>query len=61
MDGHLAGRAFFVGERLSLADLTLYAYTHVARDGGLELGAFPAVSAWLRRAEPVPGYEPLSA
>ena len=39
MDEHLAGRRFFVGDRLSLADIALFAYTHVAEDGGYRLGA----------------------
>jgi glutathione S-transferase len=47
MDEHLAGRDFFVGDRLSLADIALYAYTHVASDGGFDLSAYPAVSRWL--------------
>ncbi|MEA3034616.1 MAG: glutathione S-transferase [Sphingomonadales bacterium] len=56
MDEHLAVRDFFVGDRLSLADLALYAYTHVAEEGGFELAAFPAVGAWLRRVSAEPGY-----
>jgi glutathione S-transferase len=54
MEGHLAGRHFFVGERMSAADIALYAYTHVAPEGGFDLGRFPAIRAWLGRvaAEP---------
>jgi glutathione S-transferase len=56
MDEHLAGRSFFVGDRLSLADIALYAYTHVAEDGGFDLSAIPAVGAWLERVAAAPGY-----
>jgi len=61
MDEHLAGRAFFVGDRLSLADIALYAYTHVAEEGGFELGRYPAVTAWLDRVASAPGYLPMDA
>ena len=49
MDRHLAGRRWFVGDALSLADVTLFAYTHVAGDGGFDLARFPNVSQWLAR------------
>jgi glutathione S-transferase len=45
----LRGRAFFVGDSYSIADIALYAYTHVAAEGGFDLGPFPAVRAWLGR------------
>ena len=61
MDEHLASRAFLVGDRLSLADVALYAYTHVAGDGGFDLGRYPAVASWLRRVEAAPGYQPMAA
>ncbi|HYE27020.1 MAG TPA: glutathione S-transferase family protein [Allosphingosinicella sp.] len=56
MDEHLAGRRFFVGDRISLADISLYAYTHVAEEGGFRLAACPAVQAWLARVAAAPGY-----
>ncbi len=56
MDEHLARRDFFVGERLSLADIALYAYTHVAGEGGFALGDYPAVAAWLERVAAEPGH-----
>jgi glutathione S-transferase len=56
MDGHLASRGFFVGERLSLADIALYAYTHVAEEGGFDLARYPAVGAWLARVVSSPGH-----
>jgi glutathione S-transferase len=49
MEGHLGGRRFFVGERYTIADIALYAYTHVASEGGFDLGPYPAVRAWLGR------------
>jgi len=61
MDEHLADHAFFVGESLTLADIALYAYTHVAGEGGFDLAAFPAVSGWLERVAAQPGHLPLSA
>jgi glutathione S-transferase len=61
MDDHLASRDFLVGGRLSLADIALYAYTHVAEDGGYVLADYPAVQAWLARIAVTPGYVPLSA
>ncbi|MGZ8285036.1 MAG: glutathione S-transferase family protein [Allosphingosinicella sp.] len=61
MDEHLAGRAFFVGDRLGLADIVLYAYTHVAEEGGFELLAYPAVGAWLERVATQSGYIDMAA
>src|SRR5262252_6397462 len=49
MDQHLQSRRFFVGERYSIADIALYAYTHEAHDGGFDLSLYPAVVAWLKR------------
>ena len=56
MAGRLAQTPFLVGEDYSLADIALYAYTHVAGDGGFELSRFPAIQAWLARVEAQPGY-----
>jgi glutathione S-transferase len=61
MDEHLAVQPFFVGGRLSLADIALYAYTHVAGAGGFDLSRYPAVSAWLARVAAEPAYLPMSA
>ncbi len=54
MEGHLAGREFFVGGRYTIADIALYAYTHVAQEGGFDLGRFPAIGAWLGRVAAQP-------
>jgi glutathione S-transferase len=49
MEIMLAGRAFLVGDALTIADIALYAYTHVAHEGGFDLTTRPQVRAWLRR------------
>ena len=56
MEGHLGSREFFVGERYSIADIALYAYSHVAEEGGFDLGRYPAVRAWLERVAKQPDY-----
>jgi glutathione S-transferase len=56
MEKALATAPFLVGERPTLADIALYAYTHVAGEGGFELGRFPAVQAWLGRVPAEPGH-----
>jgi glutathione S-transferase len=56
MEGHLDGREFLVGERYTIADIALYAYTHVAPEGGFELEPYPAIIAWLARVEAQPGH-----
>jgi glutathione S-transferase len=61
MDDHLAARRFFVGERLTLADIALYAYTHVAGEGGFDLSAVPNVGRWLARVADQPDYIGMSA
>ncbi len=61
MERHLREREFFVGERFTIADITLYAYTHVAPEGGFELEPLPAVRAWLDRVEAQPGVVPMGA
>ena len=62
MDEHLEGRAFFVGDAASLADIALYAYTHVAEEGGAyRLADYPNVQAWLARVAALPGYIPIDS
>lgn len=57
MDEHLAGRDWFVGGGVTLADIALYAYTHVAEEGGaFRLAVYPHVQAWLARVAALPGY-----
>jgi glutathione S-transferase len=62
MDEHLATRDWFVGSGPTLADVGLYAYTHVAEEGGgFRLGDYPYIEAWLRRVAAMPGYVPIAA
>jgi glutathione S-transferase len=61
MERHLDGREFFVGEGPTLGDIALYAYTHVADEGGFELGSYPAIGAWLERVAALPGHVPIDA
>ena len=61
MERHLAGREFFVGDGPTLADVALYAYTHVAGEGGFDLDAYPAVQSWLGRVAAMPGHVPIDA
>ena len=49
METHLTGRNFFVANRYTIADIALYAYTHVAAEGGLELHPYPKLRDWLAR------------
>jgi glutathione S-transferase len=56
MEHHLAANAYFVGERYSIADIALYAYTHVAHEGGFDLARFPSVRTWLECVRAQPGY-----
>ena len=61
MESHLSGRNFFVGSDYSIADIALYAYTHVAGQGGFSLEDYPAIRAWLERIEQQPGYVSMEA
>jgi glutathione S-transferase len=56
MERHLTGRDFFVGDRATVADIALYAYTHVADEGGFEIARFGAIAGWLERVRALPGY-----
>jgi glutathione S-transferase len=61
MEGHLAGRAYLVGDSPTLADISLYGYTHVADEAGLELERYPAIGAWLDKVAALPGHVPITA
>jgi len=56
MEQHLANHAFFVGDRYTIADIGLFAYTHVADEGGFDLTRFPAIQTWSDRVKSQPGY-----
>jgi glutathione S-transferase len=60
MDRHLAGRDWFVGRAASLADICLFAYTHVAGDADFDLARYPNVTAWIKRVEALTGYLPMN-
>ena len=60
MEGYLESNDFFVANRYSIADIALYAYTHVADEGGFDLEGFLAVHAWLERVASQPGHVPIT-
>jgi glutathione S-transferase len=61
METQLDGRAFLVGDRYSLGDIALYAYTHVADEGDFDLARYPAIRAWLERVGSQPGHVAIDA
>jgi glutathione S-transferase len=61
MEAHLAGREYLVGERYTIADIALYAYTHVADEAGFELTRYPAIGRWLGRVAAQPDHVPITA
>jgi glutathione S-transferase len=60
MESYLSTRKFLVGDRYSIADISLYAYTHVAPEGGFDLQPYPAINAWLERVAAQPGHIPIT-
>lgn len=60
MEGALGEMPYFAGERFSVADIALYAYTHVAGEGGFELDEYPAIRRWLARVPRTPGFLTMS-
>lgn len=56
MEKHLAQHSFFVGDKYSIADIGLYAYTHVADEGGFDLSKYAAIQAWFARIQSQPNY-----
>jgi len=61
MEGNLDGREFLVSDRYSIADISLYAYTHVAGEGEFDLSGYPAIRAWLERVAAQPGHVAIDA
>ena len=59
MEGHLQGKAFFVGNRYTIADLALFTYTHVAEQGGFDLKPFPQIRSWCQRVKATDRFFPL--
>lgn len=60
MEEHLKDTPFFVGERYSVADIALYAYTHVAQEGGFDMAPYPEIARWLERVRAMPGHVDLN-
>ena len=56
MESRLSGADYLAGDRYSIADIALYAYTHVAEGGGFELSRYPGITAWLARVAAQPGH-----
>lgn len=56
MESRLSAHPYLVGSRLSIADISLYGYTHVAHEGGFELAGYPGIQAWLQRIRAEPRY-----
>lgn len=56
MEDKLKTSSFLVGDECSIADISLYAYTHVADEGGFDLSSYPAISQWLNRIQSLDGY-----
>jgi glutathione S-transferase len=61
MERHLDGKSFLVAERYTIADIALYAYTHVAHEGGFDLERFPEIRSWLERVAEQPGHVSIDA
>jgi glutathione S-transferase len=61
MERHLSSRPWFVGDAMTLADVSLYAYTHAADEGGFDLGPYAAVRAWLEQVAQQPGHVSIDA
>ncbi len=60
MNSQLASNDFFANNRYSIADIALYAYTHVAHEGGFDLGKYSNINAWLKRVQSQPGHIPMN-
>ena len=54
MERHLSNNRFFAGDDYTIADIALYAYSHVAHEGGFELAPYPNIKAWLARVAEQP-------
>jgi glutathione S-transferase len=61
MEQHLRKREYLVGECFTIADIALYAYTHLAPEGGFDLELYPAVCSWLERVAAQPRFAPITA
>jgi glutathione S-transferase len=60
MESQLGKTQFLAGEKMTTADISLYAYTHVSDEGGFDLASYPNIQAWLKRIEAHPNYSAMS-
>jgi glutathione S-transferase len=61
MESHLSGHDYLAAGRYTVADIALYAYTHVAHEGGFDMSGYPAIAAWVDRVASQPGHVPITA
>lgn len=61
MERHLSANPFLVADRYTIADIALYAYTHVANEGGFDLSEYPAIRSWLTLVAAQPRHVPITA
>ena len=61
MESHLSGNHYLAAGRYTLADIALYAYTHVAHEGGFDMTGYPGIAAWLERVASQPNHVPITA
>jgi glutathione S-transferase len=59
MERQLEQTTFLVGEQATIADISLFAYTQVAHEGGFDLSGYPQINAWMQRIRALPGYQPM--
>ena len=60
MEQHLQSNRFLVGDQCSIADISLFAYTHVADEGGFDLSGFPSINEWIARVRSLPAFVPMA-
>jgi glutathione S-transferase len=61
MEKRLKDHPFLVGDRYTIADIALFAYTHVAEEGGFSLEKFPGIQAWIERVQAQPQHIPITS
>lgn len=61
MEHQLSSTPFLLGDTISLADISLFAYTHVAHEGGFDLSAYPAIRNWIQLVKDQKGFVPMNA
>ncbi|HKJ53176.1 MAG TPA: glutathione binding-like protein, partial [Gammaproteobacteria bacterium] len=61
MERQLEGRRYLLGDRCTLADISLFAYTHVADEGGFDLASYASICSWIDSIRALPGFVPMPA